>query len=240
MFDAADGEIVRYRALSSLAMLALLAGLLSPLAMFAPSLWLAPLAAVILAGLALWRIARRAPDLIGRAAALTGLMLGVAFLVAAPVDEMVYRYCLRQQAREFAAMWIDAVRHGEVYKAHHLMVDPKHRQSLESKLADFYVANETWRRSLNYFRNEPVMRTLFRLGQDAQIRFYETRAEGHSDVFDYVQQIYAVTYYPDEEKKKPKSFFIGLELRRSTDAGSRRAGWTLMQPIDGGIRPAGW
>ena len=122
MFDAADEEVARYRALSSLAVAGLLAGLLSPLAMFAPVLWLVPLAAVVLSGLALRRIAARWPELVGRPAALAGLMLGVAFLVAAPVDDLVYRYFLRQQARQFAEIWIDAVRHGEVYKAHQLML----------------------------------------------------------------------------------------------------------------------
>ena len=50
MFDAADEEVARYRALSSLAVAGLLAGLLSPLAMFASVLWLLPLAAVVLSG----------------------------------------------------------------------------------------------------------------------------------------------------------------------------------------------
>ena len=81
-----------------------------------PVFWLVPLAAVVVSGLALRRIAVRWPELVGRPAALAGLMLGVAMLVAAPVDDLVYRYLLRQQAREFAEMWIDAVRHGEVYK----------------------------------------------------------------------------------------------------------------------------
>ena len=119
MFDAADEEVARYRAVSSLAVAGLLAGLLSPLAMFAAVLWLVPLAAVVLSGLALRRIAARRPDLVGRPAALAGLMLGTVFLVAAPVDDLVYRYFLRQQARQFAEIWIDAVRHGDVYKAHH-------------------------------------------------------------------------------------------------------------------------
>jgi len=237
MFDTADQEVVRYRAISSLAMIALLAGLLSPLAMLATSLWLVPLTAVVIAGLALWRIASRAPELIGRPAALVGLMLGVAFLIASPVDDIVYRYCLRRQAREFAGMWIDAIRHKELYKAHHLTVDPKHRLPLESKLADFYDQNETWHRSLNTFRNEATIRTLYRLGEDANIRFYETAAEGHEDVFDFVKQIYAVSF-PDEHKK-PKSFFISLLLQRSVDAGTGRAGWTLKR-VEGGIRPAGW
>ena len=164
-------------------------------------------------------------------------MLGVAFLVAAPVDDLVYRYCLRQQAGQFAEIWIDAVRHGEVYKAHHLMVDPKHRLPLENRLTDFYIQNDTWRKSLNVFINEPAMRTLFHLGQAAEIRFYETKAEGRDDLFEFVQQVYAVTF-PDEQNK-PKSFFITLLLQRSIDNSSGRAGWTLKR-VEGGYRPPGW
>ena len=61
IFDAADEEVARYRAISSLAVAGLLAGLLSPLALFATTLWLVPLAAILLSGLALWRIANCAP-----------------------------------------------------------------------------------------------------------------------------------------------------------------------------------
>ena len=237
MFDAADEEVARYHALSSLAVAGLLAGLLSPAAMFASVLWLLPLAAVVLSGLALWRIAACSPALVGRPAALVGLMLGVAFLVAAPVDELVYRYCLRQQARQFAEIWIDAVRNREVYKAHHVMVDAKHRRPLESKLADFYLQNETWRRMLNVVVNEPTMRTLFALGPAAEIRFYETDAEGRDEGFDFVRQIYAVTY-PDEQKQ-PKSFFITLLMQRFVDANNGRVTWILKR-IEGGVRPPGW
>ena len=237
MFDAADEDVARYRALSSLAVAGLLAGLLSPLAMFASVLWLVPLAAVAFSSLALWRIANRSLNLVGRPAALVGLMLGAAFFVAPPVDDLVYRYYLRRQARQFAEIWIDAVRHGEVYQAHHLMVDPKHRQPLESKLADFYVHSETWRRLLNEFVKEPAIRTLFALGPAAEIRYYETADEGRQDVNDFVRQVYAVTYL-DEEKQR-KSFFIMLLMQRSVDSSSGRAGWTLIR-VNGGVRPPGW
>jgi hypothetical protein len=237
MFDAADEEVTRYRAVSSLAVAGLLAGLLAPLAMFAAVLWLAPLAALVLSGLALRRIASRRPDLIGRPAALAGLVLGTVFLVAAPADELVFRYFLRQQARQFAEIWIDAVRHGEVYKAHHLMVDPKHRLPLENKLADFYRNNEKWRRVLEMFRNEPAMRTLFALGPAAEIRFYETARVDRQEGVDIVQQTYAVTF-PDEQKR-PKSFFITLLMQRTIDNSSHSACWTLIH-VDGGVRPPGW
>ena len=164
-------------------------------------------------------------------------MLGVTFLVAVPVDDFVFRYFLRQQARQFAEIWIDAVRHGEVYKAHHLMVDPKQRLPLENKLAEFYVHSETWQRMLKDFVKEPTIRTLFALGPRAEIRFYETAAEGREDIYDLVRQTYAVTY--EDEDKQRKSFFITLLLHRSVDTGSGRASWTLYR-VTGGIRPPGW
>lgn len=238
IFDASDEELLRYRAPSSLAVAGLLAGLLSPLAMLSLWLWPAPLAAVVLSGLALWRFAARRPDLAGRPAALAGLMLGTAFLVAAPLDDLVYRYCLRRQARQFAQIWVDAVSQGEVYKAHHLMVAPKQRWPLDSDLAAFYRQNEKWR-SLDSFVQEPTMRTLFALfpprttGPAATIRFYETEAEGP----DLVKLAYAVTY--PGEGGQPTSFFITLLVQRFVDTGSGRADWTLVR-VEGGVRPRGW
>jgi hypothetical protein len=237
IFDAADQEVVQYRALSSLALAGLCAGLLSPLALVDAALWVVPLAAVLVSGVALWRIDSRWPELVGRPAALAGLLLGTAFLVAAPVDDFVFRYFLRRQAREFSQIWIEAVRHGELYKAHHLLVDPRRRLPLENKLADFYRQNETYRRMLTTFANEPAVRTLFALGTSAEIRYYETTEERCQEYNAVEQQIYSVTYL--DEHKQPTTFFISLVMERTIDTSNGRAGWTLMR-VDGGVRPPGW
>jgi len=227
MFDEADEEVARYRELSSLAVAGLLAGLLSPLAMLTSMLWLAPLAAAILSGLALRRIATRRPDLVGRPAALTGLMLGTIFLVAAPVDDLLYRHFLGQQAQEFAEIWFDAVRQGDVQQAHRLMIDPKHRPPLENNLAEFYRQNPNWQRKMKLFADEPIMRTLFALGPTAEIRFCQTATDSRQEVFEVVRQTYAVTD-PDEQKLA-KSFFITLLLQRSVDTNKGHASWTLVR-----------
>jgi hypothetical protein len=224
-FESADEEVARYRALSSLALVGLLAGLLSPLAMFSSLLWLVPLAAMVVSGLALRRIAARRSDLVGRPAALAGLVLGVTFLVAAPVSDMLYRHFLRQQARQFAQIWIDAVRQGDKFKAHHLMIEPGRRLPLESNLAVYYAKKPQWQRMLDEFCKEPAMKLLFALGPKAEIRFYETAAEGRTDIYDVVKQTYAVTY--EDAEKQQKTFFITLVLQRSVNTGSRQANWTL-------------
>jgi hypothetical protein len=117
------------------------------------------------------------------------------------------------------------------------MIRPKQRLPLESDLAEHYRRDQASRRLLTAFIKEPTIRTLFALGEEAQIRYYETAAEGREDVFDKVQQIYAVTY-PDQQQQ-PKSFFIALLLQRSVDNSNGRAAWTLVH-VDGGIRPPGW
>ena len=236
MFDAADEEVTRYRALSSLAVAGLLAGLLSPLAMFASLLWLLPLVAVVLSGVALRRIASRWPALAGRPAALAGLMLGAVFLVAAPVDDAVYRCLVRRQARQFAEIWIDAVRQGDKYKVHHLMLDPKRRLPPETNLPDYYSRNVKWQKMLKELDKDQTLQTLFALGMTAEIRFYKTAAEGRLGLADVVWQTYAVTY-PDEQER-PKSFFITLQMQRSVDTSSGRAEWTMAH-VDSGVRPPG-
>ena len=77
------------------------------------------------------------------------------------------------------------------------------------------------------------MRTLFALGTDANIRYYETDDENS----DFVRQIYAVTYR--DEAKQPTTFFIRLLMQRFVDPGSGRVGWTMFS-VEGGVRPTGW
>ena len=71
--------------------------------------------------MALWQIAVQAPNLVGRKAALAGLLLGVTFAVAVPTDTGLYRYFIRREARQFAAQWIEDVRNGDVLAAHRVV-----------------------------------------------------------------------------------------------------------------------
>ncbi|HEV3021882.1 MAG TPA: hypothetical protein VGX76_05425, partial [Pirellulales bacterium] len=232
------------RGLSSLAVVGLLAGLLSPLAMFYTLPKVFPVTAVIASALALWQIAAQAPNLAGRKAALAGLFLGLMFLVAPPADAWVYRYYLRREARQFAAAWIEDVREGKVYQAHDLMIDPKKRvppdvppdMPLEKYYADYYSRSDYQRRMLPLFIDRPMVRTLFALGKSAEYRFYETAEEGGEGGNDFVKSTYAVTF---TDEKRKKTFFISLAMSRSIDRASGRCEWTLAR-VDGPERPPGW
>jgi hypothetical protein len=245
IFDLDDEEVAAYRGLSSFAVVALLAGLLAPLAMFYATAIVFPLAAVAAAALALRQIAVQAPNLAGRTAALAGLFLGLVFLVAAPADGWLYRYYVRREARQFAAAWIDDVREGKVYQAHDLMIDPKKRvppdvppgTPVEKYYADYYSRSDFQRRMLPPFIDKPVVRTLFALGKSAEYRFYETAEEGGDGNNDIVNMYYTVTFTDGQKQKK--TFFISLGLNRAVDRTTDRCEWTLVR-VDGPERPPGW
>ena len=79
--------LASYRAPSVLAIVALLFGIASPLALVAPLLMAVPLVGAVLALFALAKIAASSGQLVGRSAALWGLGLAVACAVASPVRD---------------------------------------------------------------------------------------------------------------------------------------------------------
>ncbi len=82
--DGAADDFLQYRALSSLAVMSLIAGLLSALALFDWFWIVLPIGGVLL-GLCAWRKVKSRPDeLTGLAMAKTGFALSVLFLFAGP------------------------------------------------------------------------------------------------------------------------------------------------------------
>lgn len=236
VFDPSDDAIIRYRGVSALAVVGLLSGILSVVAMVGIAYWLLPLVAIVLNVAALRQIQARAPELIGRKAALLGMFLALTFAVAAPAEQFCYRQLMRREAQQFAAEWFDVVRRGECDKAHHLTIAPKYRAALDDSLWDFYRKSDNWRKQLKAFVDGSVMRTLLALGPTANARFYETDSEGQQESGDYVQLTYAISY--DDEQKSKTTFFVRLLTIRSLGVDGK-ADWQLAK-IEGDVRPQSW
>lgn len=113
-------RLPQYRSISSFAILALLFGLASPLAMTSPLLLIVPLVAVFLALFALRQIAANAEILSGRGPALIGLFLGVAMLVYPPVRQWTRYELLKGHAQELAEAFLDLLQQGKLEEAHQL------------------------------------------------------------------------------------------------------------------------
>jgi len=232
--DPQEVAVQEYRAVSGLAVSGLLLGLLSVTALFTRLLWIVPAAGIAVSAVALRRIAEEAPALIGRKAALVGLILSVGFAVAAPTDWVVHRWLLRREARQFAMFWFDVLRQGAPHKAHQLTLHPGSRQPLEGKLWDHYTND--WRnyREIRGYVGGPLIRTLLALNGKAEVRYYDTERQWEGDDGDALRQVYAVTF---EENGKKKTFFVGMTLERIPLRKSGRSDWRVTN-ADGGIKPA--
>jgi hypothetical protein len=225
------------------AVLGLLAGLAGVLAFAGALGWLIAWAGLLLSALGLWRIARNAPHLSGRGAALVGLTLSTLFVAAAPVEWRAYQQMVDDEAVRFARYWFDFLSHQQPQKAFQLTLHPHLRQPLDASLWDFYRQGVRWHNELDDYVSQPVVRTLLALGPRAETRFYQIDRQERDRDHDLVWPIFAVTY---DEQGKRKTFFVRLLLERLHLHGQDRekrptalADWKIHQ-VEGGIEPAGW
>ncbi len=237
--DRQDAKLAEYQALSGLAVAGLIFGLLSPLWMIDPLLWLlpAPPLGILFSTLALWQIARHAPTLVGRKAALAGLILSILFGTAAPANSLAYRWAVRREALQFAHQWFEFLRLDQPHKAFQLTRHPKSRQPLDDgSLRDFYRPGSPARDELDNYLALPLIRTLRALRHNAQVRYFQTDGQGHLGEKDTVIQTFAVTY-PDRQDGAKKTFFIRLNMERfRLDTGE--AEWQLGR-VEDGFKPEG-
>lgn len=233
--DRRDEEFAAYRAMTGQAVAGLIFGLLAPLALLDPLLWLMPALGLLFSYWALRRIKKNPQALTGRGMALTGMTLALLFAVAAPTEWLVYRAWARGEARQIAELWFQYILQNEPHKAHQLTFPPQHRQPFDGRLWDFYRNNPRMREGLQSYTAHPTARALLTLGPKARVRFYDTTAQTRSDQEDFVEQLYAVTYEEDGERK---SFFVAVKLLRPKPA-EGRTGWRIVS-AEGGVLPEGW
>ena len=123
--------------------------------------------------------------LTGRRLALAGLWLSVVFAAAGPSDWLVHRRLLRNEARQFAAVWFHDLQQGQPQKAYQLTLPPAQRQPRNDKLWDFYRNSPRWRKELELYVQTPLQRTLLALGPKATVRYYgcggQVAADGRRD-----------------------------------------------------------
>jgi hypothetical protein len=216
-----DVDLVEYRTISPLAVVAFVLSLLTPVAFLSSVLLLFPLIVVLVSGIALWRIKSRAPVFLGKKLAGFALFLSLAVAVAAPCDWFVYRMILRREARAFGELFIDYVRRGEPQKAYQLTLAPGLRRSLDNvPLEEF--SEKSARRALETFLGGDAVHAILTVGKNAEVRYYDTESQGEEGTADQVFQSYAVTYSSEGETK---TFFVGLVLERKSEPKVGRSFW---------------
>lgn len=228
-------DTIEYRSVELWAVIALVLGLLSPLAMFGTLWFLVPAAGVLAALIALLRIAADSGK-IGRIAALSGLCLCITFAVAPAAQWATAQVVLRNQPRETADQFLEFLLQGQPEKALMLRVLPDYRLPLDdshsiwlSMRYDLDAAGE-----MRQFVQDPLVRTLLALGTRAEAKYYRTvtvATEGGRAMVDYW---YTVTYTDDDGKKK--TFLTGLLMERKETKNPSLSPWRVSRFV-GGIDP---
>ncbi|MCE5268272.1 MAG: DUF4190 domain-containing protein [Planctomycetaceae bacterium] len=233
--DPQDEELCGYRPVSAQAVAGLIFGLLAPAAFLGPMLWTLPAIGAVLSYRALRRIRQSEPALAGRKLAWLGLVLSLFCLIAAPTDWGVYRWRVRNDARELAVQWFRYLSEDEPHMAHQLTLPSANRQPLDERLWTVYRENARLRQQLEKYVADPAVRTLLALGSKVRVRFYETAEHAHTEREDVVSQLFAVTY---DEAGEQKSFFVSVEtVRRTLPSG--KPDWRIVCAT-GGVKPEEW
>ena len=177
MHDAGDQRVAEYRILSKWAVLGLVLGILSPLALFHGVIWIVPVTGVAVSLLAIWRISASPEDFTGSKVALLGLFLSVSMSAAVLVDSIGYRSALRSEANLVIRHFLGELASGNDLAAHQLTIYPPYRfVKGVGDLATLYEGNpdlseklEEWRTPSDPLEENPIPR-LIELGEGAKIR----------------------------------------------------------------------
>lgn len=231
--ETLEGESARYRAVSPIAIIALILGMLSASSLLHPSGCAIALLGAVVSIVALNRIAA-SPELIGRKAALLGLALSIAFGVAAPAQALTTRWWLAGEAEPAALGWFRYLQDDKPELAHQMTQLYATRQQPD-RVLDFYRSSPEAKENLTEFVADPLIRTLLALGDKAQIRLYETGDITFDKEGELIEQYYAVTY-PDPRTRQPRTFFVRMDIDRLTHKGTGETRWRVIS-TRGGVRP---
>lgn len=207
--DPAKSEI-DYQAVEPWAIAGLILGLLSPLALISPVLWLVPILGLASAGVALVRIRRDGRP--GRAPALVGLALSTFFIVVPMTRNLSAQLLLAQQARPVADQFFEYLRQGDPERALLLEYTPDFRARLGDEPSLYFRSNDEGKLDLRKFASYPVIRMILALGEKAQVRYCKTTGVGFQGQRAHVEYLYAVTFIGDDGQKK--TYFVGLRMER--------------------------
>lgn len=224
----------QYRSVSGLAIFGLFLGLLSLFALTGPSGWPVPVVAIIICVAALWRIRLKAETMIGRKAAICGLVLALLFGATAVSQWFANRWLVERQARGIATAWFDLLADDQPLKAHQLSLIPGERKPLDGPLLHVYQRGPKLREELDKFLGEPLIRTLLALGKKADIRFYKCGGIWGPPGKENVQEIYSISF--DDEQGKRKTFFATVLLRRFPPDQPEKINWVIASS-EGGVSP---
>jgi len=223
-----------YRAVSGLAVVSLLSSFLTPLALLRPVFWLMPLVTCVLGVLALRRIRRYEPPLVGRPLAIVALAVGLLFGLGGPARWLSYGWTIRAQAIAVADQWFAHLRQDDPVRAFQPTLTPAERHNLGDDPWEVFRRNPEERRKLRIWMTRPLVRTLLELGPRATARLYRVRDHLRMASGDTVTLVYAISYRDDRDRLR--TFFADVMVARRVRPDQGDVTWQILL-TRGGMRP---
>ena len=170
-FSSTDAQdMVQYRPVSRLAVASMLVGLLSAAAIVNPlACWIA-LVAVILALASLRTLAKEGSAMLGRKAAVAGLMMGLGFGACGMTRYLARQPLLYREARTHARRWIELVQARRLYEAHQLHLPQEERQPADTDLDKVYQ-DDPAKQAFRSFFGEAPLKDIVNIGRRGRLRF---------------------------------------------------------------------
>jgi hypothetical protein len=214
--------IKEYRALSVLAMLALVLGLLSGVAVFAPILSVFALVALAVGSYALWHLHVNSDRLSGRWMAIAPLILAPLFLGWGFSREFSRRELFVGHAREFSDDFLSILNRNEPFFAHQLKVAKKHRLDPQMNFQIAYQGDEHATSEYERFIGSSPCKEIMAAAPNARFHYEEFFRYRHAGLTDGVTLQY--TYETPTSGKTP--FWVTIKREYSNYTGT--ADWQIM------------
>jgi hypothetical protein len=235
MPTAADHDVDRqletpeaYRPISTLAIVAAVAGVASLVVLISPEppLWAVPASAIAIALAALRRIAQSNPPLVGRPLARLGLGLGIAMLVAGPVNRVTRLAWAEREAAAVAQQWIEHIRKGHRRAAHQLSLPLAARCPSDQTLSHCYRNEPDRQEQLDAYLARRDIRQLLLWGEQASYRDPAAVFRGFRGLHDEVDLVYHIDLARDDD---PHDHHRSLRilLRRQRDDATGAFYWMV-------------
>lgn len=208
-----EDDTLEYRSLEPLAVVSVLLGLASPVAIFQPLLAVVPILGLLTAVVAVAKIGGdRARS--GRGVAVAGVVLSTFFLAVPLARYASAQFMLRGQAVPVANEFLERLQQQHPEEAMLLQMAPDYRPPVDDGLWSYYRNDQEARTQLEAFVKQPFVRMLLALGPDAEVKLLKVNGIGAGRQFALADLHYTVTFRDDDGQRK--TLVLGILLERRT------------------------
>lgn len=212
-------ESAEYRSLSPGAIVGLVLGLLSPLAMVTPLLGFLPIVAAVVSWFAIRSIQKSPETRAGTNFALAGLGLSIAVVAAAYAQERVATSLHQADAEQVAEQFFDRLRAEDPVGAYELTLIHRRRLPTSEAANMFYESDVEAGLRLAEFKENPVIQSLAKGDDPKWVRCLELQK------LRFGKLAIGGVYLTSDESADGEQREVSLILERSSSQGLIPASW---------------